>query len=121
CLGCHGAGQMSGLDLRQRETLLKGGKRGPAVITGNPEGSLLYQSVIHQGELKMPLGSKSPLPAEQLEILKKWIQEGAPWPSNYAATKRPGPNWWSFKKPQRPAVPRSEEHTSELQSRFDLV
>ena len=106
CLGCHGAGQMSGLDLRQRETLLKGGKRGPAVIPGNPEGSLLYQSVIHQGELKMPLGSKSPLPAEQLEILKKWIQEGAPWPSNYAATKRPEPNWWSFKKPQRPAVPR---------------
>src|SRR5437762_9179138 len=84
CLGCHGAGQMSGLDLRQRETLLKGGKRGPAIIPGNPEGSLLYKAVAHQGDLKMPLGSGSPLPREQLEILKKWIKDGAPWPTNYA-------------------------------------
>src|SRR5439155_12191334 len=93
----------------QRETLLKGGKRGPAIIPGNPERSLLYKAVAHQGDLKMPLGSGSPLPAEELEILKKWIQAGAPWPTNYAVAKRSEPAGWSFKKPQRPAVPHAKQ------------
>src|SRR5439155_21720404 len=109
CFSCHGAIQMSGLDIRQRETLLKGGKRGPAIIPGNPEGSLLYKAVAHQGDLKMPLGSGSPLPREQLEILKKWIKDGAPWPTNYAVAKRSEPAGWSFKKPQRPAVPHAKQ------------
>jgi hypothetical protein len=104
-MSCHGASQMSGLDIRTRDTLLHGGKRGSSVIPGNPQGSLLYQAMAHQGELKMPLGSKSPLPVEELEIIKKWIQEGAAWPSDYVAAKRPEPNWWSFKKLRRPAVP----------------
>ena len=34
CLTCHGQTQMSGLDLRQIDTILKGGKRGPAVVRG---------------------------------------------------------------------------------------
>ncbi len=43
CLSCHGAAQMSGLDLRQQDTLLKGGSRGPALVPGRAEESLLYQ------------------------------------------------------------------------------
>src|SRR5262245_60875294 len=62
CFACHGAPTMSGLDLRQRETMLTGGKRGPAIVPGNAEGSLLYQAVAGTGELKMPLG-RAPLPA----------------------------------------------------------
>jgi len=96
---------MSGLDMRQREGLLKGGKRGSAVSPGNPAQSLVYLSASHQGELKMPLGSKSPLPAEDLNTLKKWIEEGARWPTDFAMNARPEPSWWSFKKPVRPAVP----------------
>ena len=45
CLGCHGAAQMSGLDLRQRDAMLKGGKRGAAIVPGDPEASLLYRAV----------------------------------------------------------------------------
>ena len=56
CSGCHGAAQMSGLDLRQRDSILKGGKRGPAIVPGNAEGSLLYQAVAGKGDLKMPPG-----------------------------------------------------------------
>jgi len=109
CVSCHGAAAMSGLDMRQREGLLKGGKRGPAVTPGKPESSLIYLASAHQGELKMPLGSSSPLPAEDLAVLKKWIEEGAAWPAGLAATARPQPSWWSFKKPQRPAVPHPRE------------
>ena len=54
CLACHGSAQMSALDLRVREGMLKGGKRGPALVPGDAERSLLYQAITGSGELKMP-------------------------------------------------------------------
>src|SRR5881396_3228002 len=59
CIACHGASEMSGLDMRQRDTLLKGGRRGQALVPGKAEQSLLYLAAAHQGELKMPPGSQS--------------------------------------------------------------
>src|SRR5437870_9535387 len=90
CRACHAASQVSGLDLRQRDTMLKGGKRGPAVIPGNAERSPLYQAAAHNADLKMPPGSKGPLPAEELEVLKLWIDQGAPWP---AIATQPKQHW----------------------------
>src|SRR5262245_9061681 len=109
CGACHGATQMSDLDLRQREPMLKGGKRGAAVKPGNPEESLLFQAASHVGELKMPPGSKSPLPPEELAILKKWILEGAVWPAIQTAARQGEPSWWSFRKLRRPPVPRPND------------
>ena len=71
---------MSGLDLRERETLLKGGKKGPAIVPGKAKDSLLYQSVTHQGELKMPPGPQ-PISKEEQELLRNWIDAGAVWPA----------------------------------------
>ena len=109
CIACHGEVQMSGLDLRQRETMLRGGSRGPALALDQPEQSLLYQAAAHTGDLKMPPG-KPPLAAEDLETLRKWIAAGASW--NAAAPGVPpgapkDPGWWSFRPPRRPAGPRS--------------
>ena len=50
---------MSGLDLRQRESILKGGKRGPAIVPGKPADSLLYKAVMREGDLQMPPGKKA--------------------------------------------------------------
>src|SRR5262245_45613076 len=61
CAACHGPARTSGLDVRQRDTLLQGGKRGPALKPGDAEQSLLFRAAAHQGELKMPPGSKTPL------------------------------------------------------------
>ena len=44
CLSCHGSIRASGLDLRSREGMLRGGNRGPAVEPGRPASSLLYQA-----------------------------------------------------------------------------
>ncbi|PYV81061.1 MAG: hypothetical protein DMG05_30600 [Acidobacteria bacterium] len=70
-LTCDGSTQTSGLDLRQRETMLRGGKRGPAIVPGNADRSLLYQFVNGTGELKMPPGKV--LAASDLESLRAWI------------------------------------------------
>src|SRR5579862_4532775 len=64
CTGCHGAAKMSGLDLRSRQTLLQGGKRGAAVLPGDPGQSLLYQAVSGTGDLKMPPGKDALSTAE---------------------------------------------------------
>ena len=45
CLTCHGDLRTSDLDLRELATILKGGKRGPAVVPGNAEASILYKAV----------------------------------------------------------------------------
>jgi Protein of unknown function (DUF1553)/Protein of unknown function (DUF1549)/Planctomycete cytochrome C len=105
CVSCHGELRISNLDLRQRETILKGGTRGPAVIPGNAEESLLYQAAAHVGELKMP-PKQVGLSSEELEVLRSWINSGARWAETEASTPRMSePSWWSFRKPQRPSVP----------------
>src|SRR5437879_4984239 len=101
CLSCHGASRMSDLDLRQTETILKGGKRGPAVVPGNAEASLLYKAVRREGELQMPPG-KTALSTTEIGALRDWIKAGARWEANSGTTAS---SWWSFKKPVRPVVP----------------
>ncbi len=101
CLSCHGELRMSGLDLRHRDTMLKGGQRGPAVVPGKSAESLLVKAVERTGDLKMPPG-KQTLSPEQIVALRSWIDLGAKWES---AGGGAAPSWWSFRKPVRPAVP----------------
>src|SRR5215471_11199101 len=72
CALCHGSTQTSGLDVRERETMLKGGKRGPAIVPGNAEQSLLYKAIRREGELQMPPG-KTALTAAEAAAIRDWI------------------------------------------------
>jgi hypothetical protein len=95
---------MSGLDLRELSTILKGGKRGPAAVPGKAEASLIYQAVRREGELQMPPGN-SPLPATEVAAIRDWINGGAHWES--APHSPASSTWWSFRKPVRPPVPQA--------------
>ena len=78
CYSCHGPKeQLSSLRLDSRAAMLEGGTRGPSLVPGEPQASLLFRAVLHQ-ELKMPLGIK--LPESQVADLERWILMGAPWP-----------------------------------------
>ena len=78
CYSCHGPKeQLSSLRLDSRAAMIEGGTRGPSLVPGKPQESLMFRAVLHQ-ELKMPLGSK--LPESQVADLKRWILMGAPWP-----------------------------------------
>lgn len=103
CITCHGDLRTSDLDLRERGAILKGGKRGPAVVPGNAEASLLYKAVKREGELQMPPGKTGLIPSE-VSALRDWINAGAPWEST-TTTSGTAPSWWSFRKPVRPIVP----------------
>src|SRR6266699_64367 len=46
CIKCHGRGRTKGdLSIESRETLLKGGESGPAVVPGKSEGSRVIELV----------------------------------------------------------------------------
>lgn len=81
CYNCHSANTNSqgGLRVDDRNGLVFGGNRGPAVIPGQPEKSLLIQAVRHtHPQVKMP--PKKHLSEEQIADLARWIKDGAGWP-----------------------------------------
>jgi mono/diheme cytochrome c family protein len=80
CLGCHGDGEeLDGdLDLRSRESMLRGGKSGPALVPGDPLASLIYTAVRRTDERAMPPKERPRLSAGEIADLKAWIEAGAP-------------------------------------------
>jgi ankyrin repeat protein len=69
---------MNGFRLDRRRDALRGGTIA-VIAPGNSAGSRLYQRLIgSQYGPQMPL--TGPLSAQEIEIFKKWIDQGAPWP-----------------------------------------
>jgi len=93
CLQCHGGAlQMSGLDVRTREGLLKGGDKGPALVPGNAEASRAYRRVAGMEQPFMPMAPLPPLSSEEVAVLKAWIHQGAKWESGKAAHSSTAPS-----------------------------
>ena len=79
CVSCHGGdAPVRNLNLGTSEGALRGGDRGPAIVPGDVLESLLYRTITHAHDLKMPLG-KPKLPDADIKIIKNWIEDGAPW------------------------------------------
>jgi WD40 repeat protein/mono/diheme cytochrome c family protein len=80
CQGCHQpAKPMGGYVMTGHADLLKAGdQERPGVVPGKPDQSMLYEQVrlSARGEAAMPKG-KPPLPARDVELVKRWIAEGA--------------------------------------------
>src|ERR1700730_8548886 len=86
CLQCHGeAIQMSKLDLRTREGILKGGEKGPAVMPGDSAGSLLFKRITGQQQPVMPMPPVPALSSTEIALVKNWIDQGAQWTAAAAA------------------------------------
>ena len=92
CFGCHGPRQQqSGLRLDLRQNALRGGDYGVVIVPGRSAESKLIQRLIgSDGGLQMPPTGE--LPAEEIAVLRKWIDAGADMPgraAEAAATERP--------------------------------
>src|SRR5436305_9455850 len=80
CIKCHGRGRVKGgFRLDTRETLLKGGDSGPAVLPGKSAESLLIALVqgVDPNNVMPKKGTR--LTPEQIGLLRGWIDQGAPW------------------------------------------
>ena len=119
CGTCHGGRrQEGGLDLRTRASMLAGGKSGPALMPGNPDGSLLIRK-IHSGEMppkeRMLEVSVRPITKSETQKLARWIALGAPESSMQPDVAGVQPDtlvtdddrrFWAFQPPQAMAQPK---------------
>ena len=123
CLGCHShaAGEMEGgLTLDSRSGWTAGGGRGPAIVPGKPEDSLLIKAVRRDAAaLQMPPDDK--LSAAQVELLVEWIRRGAPDPRTSVITKAQGDSldWWSLRPLQRPRVQQPATNAAQVVNPID--
>src|SRR4051794_25798962 len=81
CVGCHSSVLAENkLSLEDVASMLKGGKRGPAVLPGKSDDSLIFQMAAHRVEPVMPPKDKKDaksLTPEELGLIKLWIDAGA--------------------------------------------
>ena len=122
CYECHSSNGRaeSELVVDHRDGLLVGGRRGPAVVPGDPRQSLLLRSLRHPSpKLRMPHG-RDPLHESVIADFERWILAGAPDPrdeppagerttvtADWAQVFEQRKAWWSFQpigSPSPPAV-----------------
>ena len=76
CLQCHNANDAeAGLALDSFGALMEGSGSGDVVAEGDSGSSRLYLVMTHDEEPAMP-PDQDPIPAEQLDIIKRWIDGG---------------------------------------------
>ncbi len=109
CLDCHGPDkQKSGLRVDQRASLMRGGDYGlPALVPGKPAESFLLETVRGDDpDMAMP-PKGDPLTAEQIDLLTRWIEDGAEWPGQMAEkpSREISSDHWSLQPVVKPEVP----------------
>ena len=83
CYACHSvqADEVeAGLLLDSKWGWETGGDSGAAIVPGDLDESLLIQAVRYGEDVVSGMPPRSKLPAEQIEILQRWVKMGAPDP-----------------------------------------
>ena len=104
CVSCHGPDkQKGGLRLDRKADALQGGDDGPAILAGQGAESPLILRVagVDPDQVMPPKGAR--LTAEQVGILRAWVDQGVDWP--VVAGAADGADWWSLRPLARPPVP----------------
>ena len=115
CYQCHSAeaarsGMLMGkLQLETREGVQKGGSRGPAIVPGQADQSMLIEALEYTNRnLQMPPGGK--LPDSVIADFVQWVSLGAPDPRDAKAVDtaamdlESGRRYWAF-RPLSPVDP----------------
>ncbi|MFM8286614.1 MAG: DUF1549 domain-containing protein, partial [Planctomycetaceae bacterium] len=105
CTLCHGADvneRRGGLRLDLKETAFEGGDSGePAIVAGQPTASELIRRITSTdpGEVMPPPSQKNALTPAQVELLRRWVEQGAEYRGH-----------WAFESVEKPPVPEGGLH-----------
>ncbi len=99
CFACHGhddGHRVRNLRIDRRDDALKERRKGAPIVPGQPDKSLIIARVTatDDDERMPPAEIGNHLSADQVETLKRWIAQGAPYAEH-----------WSFVPPRRPTSP----------------
>ena len=93
CLRCHGEALTEG-DLRfdaGREAVAQGGQTGSNILGSRSADSELFRRIIStEVGYRMPKEGDT-LSAAQVDLVKRWLDQGAPWPSTCLLYTSPSP------------------------------
>jgi hypothetical protein len=108
CYKCHDAAKhKGGMRLDSKLTAFVGGDSGdPSILPHDPDKSKIIQ-LVRGDDPKLvmpPKGKGDPLTAQQIDLLVRWVKQGAFWPDgvDHASAAL---THWSFNPPTRPAIP----------------
>ena len=116
CNACHNAQLKSGgIDLSSVEGFQKARDEVALISAHEPEASRLLAIVSYETRVKMPPGGK--LSPEDIEVLRGWVLQGAPWPGaeqrealipeaergRFTDEQR---RYWAFQPVDKPPLPR---------------
>ncbi len=99
CFQCHGPDQArrkANLRLDDERSVFADRKGHQVIKPGDPRNSELYRRISAGDvtERMPPAKSGPPLTAREIEVIRRWIELGAPWQRH-----------WAFLVPERPALP----------------
>ena len=95
CFHCHGPDpgtRKAGLRLDTEAGFFapradkQGNQEPPTIIKGQPEKSTLYQRMLSkdEDEIMPPPETHKPLKPEQIALVRRWIEQGAPWQPHWS-------------------------------------
>nr|WP_243739648.1 PSD1 and planctomycete cytochrome C domain-containing protein [Algoriphagus boseongensis] len=111
CFACHGPDankREADLRLDTEEGAFAALKESPgkfALVSGRPNESEVYHRITSEdpGELMPPPESNLSLTAQEIELIKRWIEQGAKYEPH-----------WAFMKIEKPSLPETDWGTNEI-------
>ncbi|MGA1201517.1 MAG: DUF1553 domain-containing protein [Planctomycetota bacterium] len=112
CVRCHNPGKTKGgLLLTTRASIEEGGYSGPAGVPRRAVDSFLLDAVSYEDPtIEMPPTGR--IPQAEIDALRRWIEEGMPWPEGRVleAEEEPGVesipiDRWCYEPLSRPPLP----------------
>lgn len=106
CFACHGpdaAARNQDMRFDTQEGLFGKSEFGqPLLVPGDPEESEIYFRITHEDakEKMPPADFHLKLTDREVDVIKKWIEQGAPWEGH-----------WAFIPPDRPTIPEVSDPT----------
>ena len=111
CYRCHGSKNQEGsLQLNERAAAMgQADSDEPIIVKHDAGASLLLRRLVDEDEGDiMPLDA-DPLSKQEIDVLRRWIDQGAPWPDALAEAKH-----WAYQTIRRPRVPDVDDSPSPI-------
>jgi hypothetical protein len=113
CFKCHGPDENARkaklrLDTREGAFAIRDGTAAFVPKELGKSGAYARMVTDDADDLMPPPKSNLKLTSEQKALIKRWIEQGAPWAEH-----------WSFEKPTRPTVPTNSEFANRVQNPID--
>ncbi|QNN24621.1 DUF1549 domain-containing protein [Planctomycetales bacterium ZRK34] len=121
CVKCHGPRkQEGGIRWDRKASPFVAADSGHVpIVPGEADAGVMVKMITGEGEKRMPPAAEGkPLSPQSIDLIKRWIAQGADWPDGVDPTYDDLPRHWSFNPPKKPDLP-PVQHAEQVRSPID--